>query len=178
MIKQLEIPWQARALVLFDLRAGRYPDPEAFEVAVRGAASAVGHFYRNGFSPALWAGAQATGQGSGNRFTQSMETLAGIQPQADADLRGIVTRLRRSGMGGGALVCVTGTPDETVLAALRALSTDFTRTVVMTVATPDARGIGALQRTGAVAVHAEPGGSWGPAWRTAMETSWSTASAG
>lgn len=178
MIKQLEIPWQARALVLFDLRADRYRDGEAFELAVRGAASAVGHFFRNGFSPALWAGAQATGVRGENRFTQSMEMLAGIQPLADADLSNAVARLRRSGMGGGALVCVTGTPDEAVLAALRALSTDFTRTVVMAVTTPGDRGIGALQRSGAVAVRAEPGGSWGPAWRTAMESSWSTASAG
>ena len=36
MIKQLEVPWQARALVLLDQRAERYPSAEAFEHAVRG----------------------------------------------------------------------------------------------------------------------------------------------
>jgi uncharacterized protein (DUF58 family) len=35
VIKQLEVPWQARALVLLDVRAERYPIDEAFEHAVR-----------------------------------------------------------------------------------------------------------------------------------------------
>jgi len=178
MIKQLETPWQARALVLFDHRAGRYPDVEAFEQAVRGAASVIGHLYRGGFSPDLWAGERATGLRSGSRFTQSMELLAGIQPADHADLQSTVTRLRRTGVGGGALVIVTGRPDEGVMAALRALSTDFTRTVVMAVTTPDDEALTQLPRTGAVAVGVGPAAAWAPAWRTAMELSWSTASAG
>ena len=35
MIRQLEMPWQSRALVLLDPRASAYPDSEAFEQAVR-----------------------------------------------------------------------------------------------------------------------------------------------
>ena len=178
MIKQLEVPWQSRALVVFDQRSDRYPSAEAFEQAVRGAASVVGHLYRGGFSPDLWAGEQATGLRSGSRYDQSMELLAGIAPDPHVDLRAAVTRLRRAGVGGGALVLVTGMPDEGILAALRVLSIDFTRTVVMAVTAPADEGLPSVRRSGAVAVGVGPDAPWGPAWRTAMELSWSTASVG
>jgi uncharacterized protein (DUF58 family) len=178
MIKQLEIPWQARALVLFDQRAEQYDDPEAFEQAVRGAASVVAHLYRGGFSPDLWAGERAAGLRSGSRFTQAMEMLAGIQPVPHADLQSTVTRLRRTGVGGGALVIVTGPPDEGVAGALRVLSADFTRSVVMAVTPPYDDRLATVQRTGSVSVAAGAESAWAPAWRTAMELSWSTASAG
>jgi uncharacterized protein (DUF58 family) len=178
MIKQLEIPWQSRALVVFDQRADRYPSPEGFEQAVRGAASVVAHLYRGGFSPDLWAGEQASGLRSGSRYAQSMELLAGIAPVPHADLRAAVTRLRRAGVGGGALVLVTGIPDDDILASLRVLATDFTRSVVMAVTIPNDDSLLAVRRSGAVAVGVGPGASWAPAWRTAMEVTWSTASAG
>jgi uncharacterized protein (DUF58 family) len=178
MIKQLEIPWLSRALVVFDQRATRYPTPDAFEQAVRGAASAVRHLYAGGYSPDLWAGEQATGLTSGTRFTQSMELLAGIQPAPRFDLNAAIGRLRRTRVGGGALVIVTGVPDESVLAAYRALASDFNRTVVMAVTLPGDLGLAALRTAGAATVSTRPAGWWAPAWRTAMELSWSTASAG
>ncbi len=178
MIKQLEIPWQSRALVVFDQRADRYPSPEAFEQAVRGAASVVSHLYGGGFSPDLWAGEQATGLRSGSRYAQSMELLAGIAPAVQVDLQAAVSRLRRTGVGGGALVLVTGVPDEGILAALRVLSADFTRSVVMAVTAPSDEALVAVRRSGSVAVGVGPDAPWAPAWRTAMELSWSTASVG
>jgi len=178
MIKQLEVPWQARALVLLDARSDRYPVPEAFEHAVRGAASAVTHLYQGGFSPELWTTERAPGSRSDNRYQQAMEILASIQPTPNLDLRRTVTRLRRQGVGGGALIVVTGIPDEGVLGAYRVLAKDFTRAVVMVVADRPAEAAGTLQRAGAVTVYAGPSGAWASAWRTAMELSWSTASAG
>ena len=56
MIRQLEMPWQSRALVLLDPRQSAYPDSEAFEHAVRGVASAFRHLFRNGYTPTLWIG--------------------------------------------------------------------------------------------------------------------------
>ena len=56
MIKQLEMPWQSRALVILDPRAQNYQTPEAFEHAVRGAASSLAHLFRHGYSPSLWIG--------------------------------------------------------------------------------------------------------------------------
>ncbi|HEX9977609.1 MAG TPA: DUF58 domain-containing protein [Acidimicrobiia bacterium] len=178
MIKQLEVPWQARALVLLDTRADRYPIVEAFEHAVRGAASAVTHLYQGGFSPELWSSERAPGSRSDNRYQQAMEMLASVQPTPHLDLRRTVARLRRQGVGGGALIIVTGIPDEGVLGAYRVLAKDFTRTVVMVVADRPGDAAGTFQRAGAVTVYAGPSGAWSPAWRTAMELSWSTASVG
>jgi uncharacterized protein (DUF58 family) len=174
MIKQLEIPWQARALVLLDARADRYSTPEAFEHAVRGAASAVAHLHRGGFSPELWSTERSPGSRADNRYQQAMDMLASIQPTPNLDLRRTVARLRRQGVGGGALILVTGIPDDGVLGAYRILAKDFTRTVVMAVADRPGETTGTFQRAGAVTVYAGPSGAWAPAWRTAMELSWST----
>jgi uncharacterized protein (DUF58 family) len=178
MIKQLEVPWQARALVLLDTRAESYPTDEAFEQAVRGAASVATHLFKGGFSPELWAAERAPGLRSGSRFQQAMDMLATIAPTPHLDLRSTVSRLRRQGVGGGALVIVTGIPDDGVLAAYRVLAKDFTRTVVMAVGDRTANDAGTLQRSGAVTVMVGPDSNWGPAWRTAMELSWSTVSVG
>lgn len=178
MIKQLEVPWQARALVLLDQRADRYQDEDSFEHAVRGAASAVAHLYQGGFSPELWTSERAPGLRSGSRYRQAMEVLATVQPRTDLDLRTTVSRLRRQGVGGGALVLVTGEPDEGALAAYRVLAKDFARTIVMTVTNAPGEAILMFQRAGAVTVTVSPDANWSPAWRTAMELSWATASAG
>ncbi len=178
MIKQLEIPWQARALVLLDVRSERYPIPEAFEQAVRGAASTVSHLWRGGFSPELWTSERAPGLRSGNRYQQAMDTLSTVQPLPHLDLRRTVTRLRRQGVGGGALVFVTGIPDDGALAAFRILAKDFARTIVMLVADRAGDAGASFRRVGAVTIVSRPDASWAPGWRTAMELSWSTASAG
>ncbi len=178
MIKQLEVPWQARALVLLDHRADRYPTPDAFEHAVRGAASVVAHLYQGGFSPELWTAERAPGLRSESRYTQAMEMLATVAAVHNLDLQRTVSRLRRSGVGGGALVVVTGTPDEGVLGAFRALAQDFVRAVALAVVERPGDALLALQRAGAVVVAAGPTAPWAPAWRTAMELSWSTATAG
>ena len=101
---------------------------------MRGAASVVTHLYRGGFSPELWTAERAPGLRSDSRYHQAMEMLASVQPLPHLDLRRTVTRLRRQGVGGGALVIVTGIPDEGALAAYRVLAQDFARTVVLVVA--------------------------------------------
>jgi hypothetical protein len=138
----------------------------------------VTHLYRGGFSPELWTAERAPGLRSDSRFTQAMEVLASVQPLPHLDLRQTVTRLRRQGVGGGALVMVTGLPDEGSLAAYRALAKDFARTVVLSAADRPADPLLAFQRAGAVTVCSAPDTTWGPVWRTAMELSWSTASLG
>lgn len=178
MIRQLEIPWQSRALVLLDQRAERYPTAEAFEHAVRGAASVVSHLYQGGFSPELWAAERAPGLRSDSRYTQAMEMLATVQVVRSLDLQRTVTRLRRSGVGGGALVLVTGIPDEAVVGAFRALYQDFARTIILAVVEHPGDTLIAFQRAGAITVPAGPGTPWALAWQTAMELSWSTATAG
>ncbi len=176
MIKQLEMPWQSRALVVVDHRVTPYPTDESFEQAVRGAATIIRHLYANGFSPALFPGASTVN--STESYSVAMESLATIDRQDSFDLRALVTRLRRSGLGGGVLVMVTGEADEANLAAYRTLTRDFLHTVIMAVAQQPNDAILRLQQSPAVTVITGPGAKWAPAWQEAMERTWSTATAG
>ncbi|HEX9854600.1 MAG TPA: DUF58 domain-containing protein [Acidimicrobiia bacterium] len=179
MIRQLEMPWQSRALVLLDPRTSSYPTADAFEHAVRGAASAVRHLYQNGFSPTLWTGSTgATNVASTEAYGMAMEELAVVQTTQAIDLRTMVARMRRTGLSGGALVMVSGAPDDAELAVYRLLGRDFLRTIVMAVAQRQNEAILQFQRAGVITVLTAPGSRWAPAWREAMERSWSTATAG
>lgn len=179
MIKQLEMPWQSRALVLLDVRDTSYPTPDAFEHAVRGAASALRHLYRQGFSPTVWTGQpRGTTVANSHAYDTAMEALATVAPQSDIDLVTAITRLRREGMAGGALVMVTGVLDYGGVSVFKTLGRDYTKTIVMTVSERENAALLQLKRGGAVAVISGPASSWAPAWREAMEKTWSTATAG
>ena len=179
MIKQLEMPWQSRALVLLDRRRQSYSSPEAFEHAVRGIASVTRHLFRSGFSPTVWTGvSQGTPVTNAQAYAIAMEELATVQADADLDLRSQVTRMRRSGMAGGALVLVTGNPDDDDLAVYRVLGRDFVKTLIMAVAEDTNEAILAFGRAGAITIRSDANTLWSPAWREAMERTWSTATAG
>ena len=179
MIKQLEMPWQSRALVLLDPRPDAYGSDDAFEHAVRGAASALKHLYGSGFTPTLWVGSeQPVAALSNEGYTLAMEHLATVALNDTIDLRASVGRLRRSTLAGGALVMVTGTPDESALAVYRLLGTAYSRTLVMSSATSSTTSIQSLQRGGATTIVSTPGLPWTDPWREAMERAWSTATAG
>ena len=49
------------------------------------------------------------------------------------DLTSAVARMRRSGMAGGAMVLVTGTPDESHLGVYRTSARTYVRTLLMSV---------------------------------------------
>jgi hypothetical protein len=178
MIRQLEIPWQSRALVLLDHRSSAFGSTEGFEHAVSGAASAVRHLHRGGFSPDLWTLDPVAHPRTQDRYRASMERLATVQPEPAADLHKAVVRLQKRALAGGALVLVTGTPDEQDLAAFRALARDFTRTLVLAVGDPDTEAVALLRRAGAVIVVVDRDTSSAPAWRDAMERTWSTVTPG
>lgn len=179
MIKQLEMPWQSRALVVLDPRAEVYQTPEAFEHAVRGAASALAHLYRHGYSPTLWVGEPAmTSVASSQAYAVAMEQLATVATGRAIDLQSAVARMRRSGMAGGALVLVTGTPDETHLGIYRTLGRDYVRTLLMSVSREPNDVILQFRAAGAVTVQSSSTARWAPAWQEAMERAWSSATAG
>jgi len=180
MIKQLEIPWQSRALVVLDARAGPYRNSVGFEHAVRGAASVLHHLYVSGHAPRLWAGDPGTGTAvaSPQTYLLAMERLATVQPLPALDLEAAASRLRRGGLAGGLLVLVTGAADEGDLGVYRSLGENFSRTVVMAVAPRDNGVIRRLRRAGVVAVLGRPGLAWGRPWKEAMERAWSTVTAG
>lgn len=179
MIRQLEMPWQSRALVLLDPRASAYPDSEAFEQAVRGAASAFRHLFRNGYTPTLWSGTgSGTIVGGSEAYGIAMEELAAVQSTQAIDLRSALSRLRRNGITGGVLVMVTGVPDDPVLGMYRILGNDFYRTIVMSSCAGSDETLVQFARTGATTISSEAPERWAGAWKQGMERSWSTATAG
>lgn len=179
MIKQLEMPWQSRALVVLDPRVEPHVSAESFEQSVRGAASVLNHLFRAGYTPTIWAGhGNGTVVANADAYRGAMEELAVIRPVRSLDLRHLISRLRRSGMAGGVLVMVTGKPDNADLTSFRLLSQDFYRTVVLSVSDGDDDTIMGFARLGAFVVRTTPDGTWTGPWRNAMEHGWSTATAG
>jgi uncharacterized protein (DUF58 family) len=83
MIRQLETPWQSRALVLLDVRSRVYESDEAFETAVSGAASVVTHLVKSGFDADLWAGDPQTIDAT--RYGTAMEKLALVAPHPEIE---------------------------------------------------------------------------------------------
>jgi uncharacterized protein (DUF58 family) len=166
MIRRLEAPRKPRALVLLEVGAGRYPAPEVFEHAVRGAASVFRHLHRGGLEPRLWAGAPGDETGS---LPAAMTTLAGVQPLPEAGRAGVGFPSHLAGAGGDVLVIVTGAPDHRTVETHRALRRRFAGHVVMAAAPPGEHVLAALRRAGVVTVAASPPSPWAPAWETAME---------
>jgi uncharacterized protein (DUF58 family) len=179
MIRQLEMPWQTRALVVLDPRTAAYPDSEAFEHAVRGAASAFRHLFRNGYTPTLWSGSgSGTIVGGSEAYGIAMEELSAVQPASVVDLKSALSRLRRNGIAGGLLVMVTGVPDDPVLGMYRILGNDFYRTIVMSSCSGSNDTLVQFARTGATTISSQAPDRWSGAWKQGMERSWSTATAG
>lgn len=176
MIRQLEIPWQSRALVLLDPRAVTHT-PATFEHAVSGAASVLHHFYRGGYLPQLWVG--DTGRIPGPApYEQAMERLAAIQPVTALDLKTAVLRMRNYGHTGGSFVFITGRVDDDNLAVFQTLGRDYSRTVLMVVSDeePD---LVPFKLGGAAATVVATTDSWTAAWGDVIGAGrWSSASPG
>nr|PZN36006.1 MAG: hypothetical protein DIU67_01680 [Actinomycetota bacterium] len=173
MIRQLETPWQSRALVLLDIRDQVYESAQAFETAVSGAASIVDHLVRSGFDADFWAGEANTLDAS--RYATIMERLAVVRTDPAIDIRAVATRIRHRG-GGGALILVTGVADREMLAVQQLLSCDYGNTVLMSVSSTTPQTLIGFQRAGAATVVVEPGGRWAPTWLKTMRSTWADAS--
>ena len=176
MIRQLETPWQSRALVLLDVRRTSYESRAAFERAVSGAASSLLHLRRHGFDCDLWAGPADVSGAEVDAHPRSMELLAVVDWVDDIDLRSLALRIRADGAG-GALVLVTGVADDDLAAVRQLLSPDFGATVLLSVTSAEATETVQFQRAGAVTVVVPPDESWAAAWSSAIEATWSTAPA-
>lgn len=175
MIRQLETPWQSRALVILDLRWDAYESDACFEKAVRGAASMVHHLAREGFDADLWAGGVAATPIS--QYGAVMEKLAVVDRERRLDIRAVAARLKSVGRG-GALVLVTGVPDSDLLEVQRLMAREYRTTVVLTASETSSSGEIAFQRAGAVTVNVAPGEPWAAAWSKVVGRTWSNASSG
>jgi uncharacterized protein (DUF58 family) len=175
MIRQLETPWQSRALVILDLRWRAYESEDCFEKAVRGAASMVRHLVREGFDADLWAGGVASTPIT--QYSAVMERLAVVEREGRLDIRAVAARLKSVGRG-GALVLVTGIPDSDLLEVQRLMSREYRTTVVLSASETASSGEIAFQRLGAVTVNVKPSESWAVAWTKAIGKTWSSVSSG
>lgn len=174
MIRQLETPWQSRALVLLDVRPSVYESADAFETAVSGTASVVTHLVRSGFDADLWAGDAEPIDAT--RYSAVMERLALVKPNNAIDISAVASRLRAKG-GGGALVLVTGVADRALLGVQQLLSSDYRTTVLMGASSSTAQVLIGFHRLGVTTVSVEPGEEWAKPWLTAMRSSWDAVSA-
>ena len=174
MIRQMENPWQSRALVFFDVRRGSHQDQDTFEKAVKGAASVVKHLVAGGFAADLWLGSEVM---DAKAYTAAMEALARVQMVPAIDIKAVAGRLRRSGRG-GALVLVTGSPDEDLLGVHRHLASQHRVTVLLAASATPGSLIPTFQRLGAKTVLPGASPNWAPAWNQTMGRTWVSASAG
>ena len=167
MIRQLETPWQPRALVLLDIRSSSYESPNAFERAVSGAATMVTHLVRSGFDADLWAGGEPV---DATRYESAMEKLALVIPNAAIDIEAVASKIRHQ-TGGGALVIVTGIADGNLLRAKQLLSADYPTTVLMTVSDSKPLALQGFHHMSVVTVSIRPDEPWAPAWLAASRAS-------
>jgi uncharacterized protein (DUF58 family) len=172
MIRQLETPWQSRALVLLDVRTESYESDAAFEKAVSGAATVVTHLVSSGFDADLWAGDADPIDAS--RYGSVMERLALVKPDPAIDIEAVASRIRQKG-GGGALVIVTGIADRNLLSVQQLLSKDYPTTVLMTASQSTSQVLVGFHRLGVTTVSITPDELWAPAWMTGMRKTWSAA---
>ena len=159
MIRQMETPWQSRALVFFDPRLKSYSDPEAFERAVRGTASVAMHL-AGSFAGDLWLGSGLIDLATP---ALALEELAAIRPSAHSDLRGAAARIRHQSRG-GALLFVTGTPDDEVLAVLRLLFPQYRAGVLLAASDEPGPVLRAAQQLSIKTVVTGSGEKWASAW--------------
>jgi uncharacterized protein (DUF58 family) len=174
MIRQMETPWQSRALVFLDVRASVYPDAESFEKAVGGTASVVRHLARAGFSADLWAGGPIIDVGA---YAAAMEALARVGSVPRLDLRAAGARLRRRDQG-GLLILVSGRPDHDLFSVYRLLGVQHSTTVLMAVSREPIEILERFRRGGVRTVVVRPSERWAPAWQQTMSRAWIPASVG
>jgi uncharacterized protein (DUF58 family) len=108
MIRQNEMPWQARVTVLLDVRH-RAHSGESFEQAVSAAASIVAACWQRGSLVRLvTTDGVDSGYGSRHAHVEAiMETLASVGPTRDDRLAGVLGSLTKPGNAGGLVALFT-----------------------------------------------------------------------
>ena len=108
MIRQNEMPWQARVTVLLDVRH-RAHSGESFELAVSAAASIVAACWQQGSLVRLvTTDGVDSGYGTAHAHVEAiMETLASVGPTRDDRLAGVLGSLTKPGNAGGLVALFT-----------------------------------------------------------------------
>ena len=108
MIRQNEMPWQARVTVLLDVRR-RAHSGDSLELAVSAAASIVAACWQRGSLVRLvTTDAADSGYGMRHAHVEAiMEKLASVQPSSDDRLSGVLGSLIKPGNAGGLVAIFT-----------------------------------------------------------------------
>jgi uncharacterized protein (DUF58 family) len=174
MIRQMETPWQSRALVFLDPRATAFEDDDHFEKAVSGAASVVRHLAQGGFAGDLWVGGPTI---EVNSYAAAMEALALVQRVPAIDLRAVATRLRTTGRG-GLLVLVSGLPDADLLGVHRLLGSQHRSSILFCATSSENEVLSHFRQAGVKTVLAGPHDRWAVSWNQMLGRTWTSASVG
>jgi uncharacterized protein (DUF58 family) len=120
MVRQDESPQNPRATVVLDVQLhvhkGSGPS-SSLEAAVSAAASAVYHVAERGYGSSLLTRPTA-GPSKGRPWQATLEELAGIAPDAGADLAGVWQQLSTGTADTSVLIAVVTVPDATMLRAM------------------------------------------------------------
>jgi uncharacterized protein (DUF58 family) len=113
MVRQDELPWQARATLMVDVRATTN-SPESLELVVSAAASIVNACgRRQDLLRMVTTDGIDTGFAAGHGHVDSiMEHLASVEASPDPSFHRVVDRLARSSTGGALVVVVAGMPPD------------------------------------------------------------------
>jgi uncharacterized protein (DUF58 family) len=164
MIRQHELPWQGRATVLLDVRAGAH-DETSFELAVSAAASLLtASWERDRQVRLLTTDGLDSGFGSGPGHLQAaMEHLAVVEPGTDR-LATLMAAARRRATG-AVVVVTTSAPMPPLEQAVGGPGTyGWIALVVIGRTAGERRSI----PPAALALRIEPGQSFGDAWNRAV----------
>lgn len=176
MIRQDEMPWQGRATVVLDLRAGVH-DAISLERAISAAASIVSACWQHRSLVRL-ASTDGTDSGfaAGHTHVDAiLEYLATAEAEAKGGLVPLVERLRRDGNGGALAVITASAATDSDIAAAARLRGRF-GAVTLVVVDSGGRQSRRVEQAGAV-IRVTSDDDFGPAWNRAMAT-WRSATAG
>lgn len=171
MIRQDEMPWQARATVLLDLRKSVH-DESSLEQAVSAAASIFEACRRsNSLIRLVTTDGTDSGFASGEQHAEAvLEHLATVQASRGDRLALAAGALRRSGNGGACAVVTTSQASRADLDSLVGLTATFSQVylVLFDRRLSPAAPAPAIGDTSGVVVRVAPGRSFAPAWNQAL----------
>ena len=131
MLRQDEMPWQARSIIVVDVRTATCPAP-ALELVVSAAASIVSAAaHHDGLQRLITTAGFDSRAGAGTGHTEAiLEHLAGVRASTGTIVTALST-LRRSQAGGALVVVTTGLATAADLQSLAALRTRYAGVTVV-----------------------------------------------
>lgn len=171
MIRQDEMPWQARATVLLDLRRSVHEE-ESLEQAISAAASIFEACRRsNSLIRLVTTDGTDSGFASGEQHADAvLEHLATVDASRGDRLSLAASALRRSGNGGACAVVTTSAASRSDLDSLVGLTATFSQVylVLFERRTTTPSPVPALARTSGVIVHVSAGRDFATSWNQAL----------